>query len=176
MKKAGTRGFIAPARNPIAYAPDRRAVWIALLTALIPTLTVNLCYVISSSQGHVPACVPYFEGCTSISSAGRHGISYSLFKLGMASSAVLLVMFWRGMSAHILSGTGRGAAVVAAVGMGGAVFLVLYAAFLGSEGHIYFLLRRFGSILYFGLTMLTQLMALWGAGWKRSRHDGLRAQ
>ena len=160
MKKAGARGSIAPARNPIAYAPDRRVVWIALLTALIPTLTVNLCYVISSSQGHVPACVPYFEGCTSISSAGRQGISYYLFKLGMVGSAVLLVMFWRSMSDHISAGTGRGAPVAVAVGTGGAAFLVLYAAFLGNEGHIYFLLRRFGSILYFGLTMLAQLMAL----------------
>lgn len=160
MKKAYARGSIAPADHSIAHVPDRGAVWIAVLTSLVPIITVNLCYVISSSQGHVPACVPYFEGCTSISSAGRHGISYYLFKLGMVSSAVLLVMFWRGMSAHILSGAGRGAPVMAAVGMGGAVFLVLYAGFLGTEGHIYFLLRRFGSILYFGLTMLAQLMAL----------------
>ena len=160
MKKAAARGSFAPADHSIAYVPDRGAVWIAVLTALVPTITVNLCYAIASSQGLVPACVPYFEGCTSISSAGRYGISYYLFKLGMVSSAVLLVMFWRGMSAHILSGAGRGAPVVAAVGMGGAVFLVLYAAFLGTEGHIYFLLRRFGSILYFGLTMLAQLMAL----------------
>ncbi len=160
MNKAGARGSIAPGDLSIAYLPDRGAVWIAVLTALVPTFTVNLCYVISSSQGHIPACVPYFEGCTSISSAGRHGISYYLFKLGMVSSAVLLVMFWRGMSTHILSGAGRGAPVVATMGMGGAAFLVLYAGFLGTEGHIYFLLRRFGSILYFGLTMLAQLMAL----------------
>ncbi len=140
--------------------PDRKSVWIAVLTALVPTLTVNVCYLISSTQGLVPACVPYIDGCTSISSAGRYGISYYLFKVGMVGSAVLLVMFWRSMSERIRSGTGKGAPVVAAVGTGGAVFLVLYTAFLGTEGHIYFLLRRFGAILYFGLTMLAQLMAL----------------
>ncbi len=133
---------------------------VALLTALVPTFTVNLCYAISSAQGLVPACVPYFEGCTSISSAGRYGISYYLFKVGMVCSAVLLVMYWRRMSALIMDGSGRAAPMVTAVGTGGAVFLVLYTAFLGSEGDIYFLLRRFGTILYFGLTLVAQLMAL----------------
>ena len=108
----------------------------------------------------MPACVPYFEGCTSISSAGRYGISYYLFKVGMVCGAVLLVLFWRGMAAHIRAATGKGAPVVALTGTGGAVFLVLYTAFLGSEGDFYFLMRRFGSLLYFGLTMLAQLMAL----------------
>lgn len=144
----------------MAIRPHRRAVVIAVLAAAVPTLTVNVCYIISSTQGLVPACVPYLEGCTSISSAGRYGISYYLFKIGMVSGAVLLVLFWRQMSRHIRLATGTSAPFVAAAGMGGAVFLVLYTAFLGTEGHIYFLLRRFGAILYFGLTMLAQLMAL----------------
>ena len=140
--------------------PDRKSVWIAILTGLVPIVTVNVCYLISSTQGHVPACVPYIDGCTSISAAGRYGISYYLFKVGMVGAAILLVLFWRRLSEHIRMETGRPAPVVAAAGMGGAFFLVLYTAFLGTEGHIYFLLRRFGSILYFGLTMLAQLMAL----------------
>lgn len=140
--------------------PERAAVSVAVLTALVPTFTVNLCYAISSAQGLVPACVPYFEGCTSISSAGRYGISYYLFKVGMVCGAVLLVLFWRDMAAHIRAATGKGAPVVALTGTGGAVFLVLYTAFLGSEGDFYFLMRRFGSLLYFGLTMLAQLIAL----------------
>ena len=140
--------------------PARATVSVALLTALVPTFTVNLCYAISSAQGLVPSCVPYFEGCTSISSAGRYGISYYLFKVGMVCGAALLVLFWRDMAAHIRAATGKGAPVVAVTGAGGAVFLVLYTAFLGSEGDFYFLMRRFGSLLYFGLTMLAQLMAL----------------
>ena len=142
------------------FPVDRKAVWIAALTAVIPTLTVNVCYAVSSAQGLVPVCIPYFEGCTSISSAGRYGVSYYLFKGGMAVSAILLVLFWRQMSGWIGAGAGRGAPVVAFTGMGGAAFLVLYAAFLGSEGDIYFLMRRFGTLLYFGLTMVAQLMAL----------------
>ena len=140
--------------------PERSTAAIALLTALLPTFTVNLCYAVSSAQGLVPACVPYFDGCTSISSAGRYGLSYYLFKVGMVCSAALLVLYWRRISALILSASGRPAPMVAATGSGGAAFLVLYTAFLGSEGDIYFLLRRFGTILYFGLTVIAQLMAL----------------
>ena len=153
-------GPAVPVNASAAIQADRRAVWIAVLTAVVPTLTVNVCYLISSTQGLVPACVPYFEGCTSISSAGRYGISYYLFKVGMVAGAVLLVLFWRQMNGHIRAGTGRAAPVATAAGMGGAAFLVLYTAFLGSEGHFYFLMRRFGSLLYFGLTMVAQLMAL----------------
>lgn len=154
------RGRSAPPIASAAVQADRKAVWTAVLTAVVPTLTVNVCYLISSTQGLVPACVPYFEGCTSISSAGRYGISYYLFKVGMVAGAVLLVLFWRQMSRNIRAGTGRPAPVAAGVGMGGAAFLVLYTAFLGSEGDFYFLMRRFGSLLYFGLTMVAQLMAL----------------
>ena len=159
-RDSAPRAGSAPRNASAAIQANRKAVWIAVLTAVVPTLTVNVCYLISSTQGLVPACVPYFEGCTSISSAGRYGISYYLFKVGMVAGAVLLVLFWRQMAGHIRAGTGRGAPVAAAMGMGGAAFLVLYTAFLGSEGYFYFLMRRFGSLLYFGLTMVAQLMAL----------------
>ena len=139
---------------------DRKAMWIAVLTAVAPTLTVNVCYLVSSTQDLVPSCVPYLEGCTSISSAGRYGVSYYLFKAGMVCSAALLVAYWRRTSRQILAASRRPAPVVAAAGAGGAAFLVLYTAFLGTEGDIYFLLRRFGTILYFGLTLTAQLMAL----------------
>ena len=153
-------GLSAPPDASAAIKANHKAVWTAALTAAVPTLTVNVCYAISSAQGLTPACIPYFEGCTSISSAGRYGISYYLFKIGMACSAALLVLFWRQMSDRIRAATGRRAPVVAATGIGGAAFLVLYAAFLGSEGDFYFLMRRFGVLLYFGLTMVAQLMAL----------------
>ncbi|WP_446831518.1 hypothetical protein [Candidatus Foliamicus sp.] len=131
-----------------------------MLTALVPTLTVNLCYLISNAQGHVVECVPYIEGCTSISSTGRHGFSYFLFKAGMLCSAALLTLYWRRMSELISASSGQPASIAVTVGTGGAAFLLLYTAFLGSEGDIYFLLRRFGTILYFGLTLIAQLMVL----------------
>lgn len=153
-------GRSVPPSASAATPAGREAVWIAVLAAVVPTLTVNICYLVSSAQDLVPVCIPYLEGCTSISSAGRYGVSYYLFKAGMLCSAALLVAYWRRMSGHILAASGRAAPMVAAAGTGGAVFLVLYTAFLGTEGDIYFVLRRFGTILYFGLTLTAQLMAL----------------
>jgi hypothetical protein len=45
-------------------------------------------------------------------------------------------------------------------GITGAVFLVLYVDFLGTTGHVYQLLRRYGVTLYFSLTLLAQLLFL----------------
>ncbi len=33
----------------------------------------NLAYLVSLNEGFVDACLPYLEGCTSISKTGRHG-------------------------------------------------------------------------------------------------------
>ena len=43
----------------------------ALLGWLVPTLAVVITYTISAATGQVPTCFPFFEGCTSISSAAR---------------------------------------------------------------------------------------------------------
>ena len=169
-----THGRAAPLKANVAVQVGRSAVWIAVLTAVAPTLTVNVCYLVSSTQSLVPACVPYLEGCTSISSAGRYGISYYLFKAGMVCSAALLVAYWRRMSGHILAESGRAAPMVAATGTGGAVFLVLYTAFLGTEGDIYFLLRRFGTILYSGSRSPRSSWRC--AAWKPSRRAGSRGR
>ena len=46
--------------------------WLALLTGLLPLLVVNIAYVMSAGGGHIPQCIPYLQGCTSISAAGRY--------------------------------------------------------------------------------------------------------
>ena len=54
-----------------------RAMWsLACLLALIPLVSVHLAYAVSIAQGTAPACVPYWQGCTSISAAARGRMSY----------------------------------------------------------------------------------------------------
>ena len=70
-------------------APDTRAArlnWVALASALVPLAVANVCYLVSATAGHIPLCVPYVEGCTSISASGRYGMAYWLFKAGMLPS------------------------------------------------------------------------------------------
>ncbi|MBT8440836.1 MAG: hypothetical protein KJO76_00510 [Gammaproteobacteria bacterium] len=143
---------------------DRIALgWVALWTGLLPFLVINATYVGSGIAGHIPLCFPYLEGCTSISSAGRYGLSYFFFKGGIIPAAVLLAVFWylaRRWLLELGDDDGTTARAMALLGILAAVFLVLYAVFLGSKGDFYNLMRRFGVNLYFSFSGLAQILLL----------------
>lgn len=50
--------------------------------------------------------------------------------------------------------------VVFILGTIGAVFLVLYADFLGTEGDFYEFMRRYGITFYFAMTILAQMISI----------------
>jgi hypothetical protein len=140
---------------------------LALLCGLGPILTVHACYALSASAAIVPACVPYLDGCTSISAAGRHGWAYFLFKAGMLPSAALIIMYWRLCRAWLLAAgevDGPGLRSLLWLGAAGALFMMLYSVFLGHAGEPYNLLRRFGVSLNLGFTYLAQLLLVWRLG------------
>ncbi len=137
--------------------------WLALWTGLLPFIVINAAYLGSALGGHIPACIPYLTGCTSISSAGRYGLSYFFFKAGIIPSAVLLAAFWLACRRWLITLGDRDGAMTRAMTMLGvcaAVFLILYAVFLGSKGDFYNLMRRFGVTLYFGCGGLAQILLL----------------
>jgi hypothetical protein len=137
---------------------------IALLCFVGPVLTVHMSYALSIAGGFVAVCIPYLDGCTSISATGRHGHGYVLFKVGMLSSALLLIVYWRLCRDWLLeSGDVDGPALrsLLRLGIAGALFLALYTVFLGHKGEVYNLLRRFGVSLNLGLTYLAQLLVVW---------------
>jgi cytochrome bd-type quinol oxidase subunit 2 len=53
----------------------------------------------------------------------------------------------------------RGLRHLAWIGITAAVFLVLYTAFLGTEGRVYRWLRQYGTVVYFGFTCIAMLIA-----------------
>ncbi|MCZ6868463.1 MAG: hypothetical protein O7G84_03030 [Gammaproteobacteria bacterium] len=118
-------------------------------------------YLLSAADGYVPWCIPHFEGCASISAAGRHGWGYFLFKATMLPSAVFGIIYWI-LCAHWLYRLAgqrtRCDTALSVLGIIGALALVLYGTFLGSEGDVYQLLRRYATVLYFGFTYLAQLL------------------
>jgi hypothetical protein len=148
---------------------------IALLCFLGPVLTVHVSYAVSAASGIVPACIPYLDGCTSISATGRHGVGYVLFKAGMLPSAVVLLLYWRLCRDWLLeSGDVDGPALRSLLwlGIAGALFMALYTVFLGQKGEVYNLLRRFGVTLNLGFTYLAQLLVVWRL--RRLRDEGGR--
>ncbi|MDQ3495119.1 MAG: hypothetical protein M3485_06255 [Pseudomonadota bacterium] len=151
-------------------APNDRAIdsgvplWpLPLAIALTLTVAVHLAWVLSLHAGHVPPCIPYLEGCTSISRAARHGLGNHLFRLLVLPCALLVGMHWwlaaRWLRGEVARGAGE-ARVILLLGVMAAIALALYATFLGSEGTAYRFLRRYGVVVFFGTSYLAQLLFL----------------
>ncbi|WP_395373668.1 hypothetical protein [Marinicella sp. W31] len=138
-----------------------RPALVALLCALIPFVTVHATFIYSVVTGHFAACVPYLEGCVSISRAARSGDSIHLFRALMLPMATVLVLYWLTVFQwlrQLYYKISRGMRVMRVLGVIGALFLILYATFLGTEGDVYRWLRRYGVIVYFAFTALAQLL------------------
>ncbi|MEM6709774.1 MAG: hypothetical protein AAF648_13415 [Pseudomonadota bacterium] len=135
---------------------------VALLCTLLIWAGCAASYLASASEGHVPWCVPHLQGCDSVSATGRHGWGYFLFKAFVLPAAGLLWFYWL-LCAAWLEALDASAGLrhsILIIGQVSAVALVLYVTFLGSEGDVYRALRRYGTVVYFGGTYLTQLLLL----------------
>lgn len=135
-----------------------------LITGFAPIFAIHASYLIAIRSGVLPACIPYIEGCTSISATGRYPPSSFLFKSVMMPEAILMAAYWLFSVAWLraLSRTaGRGDKVgtsIAVFGVAGAFFLIVYVTFLGTQGPVYDFMRRYGVYLYFLFTVVAQLL------------------
>lgn len=142
-----------------ARIPLTRLAW---LGAGIPFVAVHLAYALSVHAQLVPLCLPYLDGCTSISRAARHGSGNLVFKAMMVVDAALLAFYWRRLAqtlSVLRTDAPRRTAAVRALGWLACGFLVLYAAFLGVDGRFYQWLRRYGITVYFAGTVLAEMLA-----------------
>lgn len=134
-------------------ADTRLPLWpLPLLITLLFVVAAHAAYLLSIHGGHVPACVPYTEGCVSISRAARHGWGNHLFRLLVIPCAVLHALVWLLAQRWL-----RGGWAMAVLGVVSAIALAVYATFLGTEGETYRFLRRYGVVVYFGFGYLAQL-------------------
>ncbi len=137
--------------------------WLWLLPlaiALLPFAATHIALLLSIEAGHVPACVPYLTGCTSISRAARHGMANDLFQVVMLPVALLHAANWiaaRRWFAAVHPARGAAASLVP-LGLVAALALAVYASALGTEGDLYRWMRRFGITFYFACSYLAQLV------------------
>lgn len=130
---------------------------LCLLVALLPIFAINFAYAVALAFDTLPACFPYLQGCTSISSVGRVNPSQWIFKPLMLISAGLIAWLYLAAGHRTRPPDARRDGV-AICGLIGACALVLYLVFLGTEGPVYRLLRRYGVSIYFGCIFLGQLL------------------
>ncbi len=143
----------------LRYAGPMLVRVLPLITGLVPLLGVTAAYFVGVRADVLPDCVPYLDGCTSISSTGRYPPGNLLFRAALFPQAVFLMFQWWFAAGWLRAvGNGRYAGVIVVSGVIGAIALILYVTFLGTSGELYEFMRRFGIYLYFLGTALCQLL------------------
>ena len=146
----------------------KKPALIPALAGVLPVAAVFMAYALNRYTGTdlEPRfiCNPYIDGCVSISRAVRSGPGLHLFRAVMLPCAMLLFISWAMVRDWLLcidACRSRRAAAVFWLGAVGALFLVLYVTWLGTEGAWYNWLRRYGVTFYFAGTAFAQLLLLW---------------
>lgn len=142
-------------------SPEHRLWWVALFAGLLPLVATVIAFRLSVQLGLVPACNPFVDGCVSISRAARHDLPNILFRALLLPAAVLQGACWALVPAWLRSlgaPPDRLQHALPWLGAAAAVFLVLYGTFLGTDGEGYRWMRRYGVVMYFGLTCIGMLI------------------
>ena len=134
---------------------------LAIVAGALPILTIYFCYWLAASTGHVPACIPYFQSCTSISSSGRVGVEFYIFKGLMIPAACLILVFWYYCCEWLnLLGSSQLGLRRFIIGLGAiaCLGLILYSLMLGAIGPEYRVQRRIGVITFFTMSFFAQML------------------
>ena len=137
---------------------------LAILVVLLPLLASNGAYLLSAYEGFVSWCMPYIDGCTTISQAGRSGNTIFFYRAVVFPYSVLLILFWLYSKSwlDLLNGhTTKIARIIFWLGLAGSISLLIYIDFLGTTGEINSFMRRIGAMLYFTLMPLAQALMLY---------------
>jgi len=123
-----------------------------LLAGILPLIAMFGAFWLGVHNDVVPACIPFVDGCTSISATGRKPPGSLLFRAIMLPQAPLLLAVWyitvlwlRSLHPNLRQST---ATAILLSGIIGALALIVYVTFLGTKEPIYEFMRRTG--IYFG--------------------------
>lgn len=136
--------------------------FLPLVAGILPLVTVSVAHWLGVESGHLPACFPYLDGCTSISATGRYPPGSFLFKAIQMPYALALVVIWV-LAVDWLRTLSQQPSVprvrlILVFGICGAVALLVYTSFLGTTEPFYEFMRRFGIYLFFAGTVVAQLL------------------
>lgn len=139
---------------------SRSILFVPLWAALVPLITINVTYLIAADLEHVRSCIPYLQGCTSVSSTGRELPESLVFKAGFLPTALVLTFFWH-FSASFLASVGQASAklhTLRVLGVITGIALTTYALTLGVNDGIFPELRRAGIVGFTLCTFLAEVL------------------
>ena len=129
---------------------------LSLICFFLPISTVVISYIFSVKLNLVPFCIPNFEGCTSISMAGRNIPVKYFFKPMMLFYSLFLFLYWFKIL-EIIKKIKISEKKFFFFAFASVLFFILYIVFLG-EGKIYEFFRRIGIYIYIFFTVITQFL------------------
>ena len=129
---------------------------LSLICFFLPISTVVISYIFSVKLNLVPFCIPNFEGCTSISRAGRNIPVKYFFKPMMLFYSLFLFLYWFKIL-EIIKKIKISEKKFFFFAFASVLFFILYIVFLG-EGKIYEFFRRVGVYIYIFFTVITQFL------------------
>lgn len=133
---------------------SNRLRFISLACFILPVFTVIISYLISIKLNLVVTCIPNFEGCTSISRAGRYEPVKFFFKPMMYFYAIFIFFFWNIFLKEI-NNTKIETKNLVILTYITVIFLCLYITFLG-ESKVYSFFKRIGIYFYILSIVLLQ--------------------
>jgi len=123
-----------------------------LLAGILPLVAMFGAFWLGVYNDVVPECIPFVDGCTSISATGRKPPGSFLFRAIMLPQAAVLFALWyltvlwlRALYPSLRRSTST---AILVSGVIGASALIVYVTFLGTKEPIYEFMRRTG--IYFG--------------------------
>ncbi len=133
---------------------SNRLRFISLACFILPVFTVIISYLISIKLNLVATCIPNFEGCTSISRAGRYEPVKFFFKPMMYFYAIFIFLFWNIFLKKINNNKidTKNLVILTYITV---IFLCLYITFLG-ESRVYSFFKRIGIYFYILSIVLLQ--------------------
>lgn len=135
--------------------------WLALLAGLGPLLAIHMGYLVAANLGHVDWCLPYWDGCTSISKVGRKPPVVMIYRGLMIPAAVTAALLWWWLASFFRTvglATERFSRWLVVCGVLGSLFLIQYQVALGEVDRLYRLFRFSGVLFGVGFTFAAQLL------------------
>ncbi|MBY5922480.1 hypothetical protein [Ferrimonas balearica] len=136
---------------------ERQLFWLGWLAALLPLVTTHLSYGVSLWEEQIPACIPYWADCVSISRTGRYGSAYWLFKSLMLPACVLLWWFWWQSEGWLRQQGLKVSRVMMPLALLASLALATYTLTLGHANDHFAVLRRIGVAGFILCTYLVQV-------------------
>ena len=141
-----------------------RLRFLALATGLLPVIAIHASLLLAFQAGTISPCIPYLDGCASISATGRYEPASFVFKPAMTLQAALLTAYWYAATGWLraigyqLDNRNPVGRLIMALGAAASIALVIYVTFLGTQTPQYEFMRRVGIYFYFLFMVIAQIV------------------